>query len=227
MYEFVWLCVCVFCGCVYMCRAFFHPIPLIISQWQHSWYSIAFCESYYWEMNGNGARSKPTMILYDVFHSNARLITTPHNGQKNTIKLDAKWLKNWSRAKMKQVSTFWSGSEPLTNKTIAPHGSSPLLLHFFDLDTHRTNQTKPNQNGTKRTALNTISSTLLCGCPHLKEISSHKIQFSIIFPAFFFSLVLSFFAVSSVITIIIFLFSLAHSLCLCVCWWWSCFWSAC
>lgn len=39
-------------------------------------------------MNGNGARSKP-VIFYDVFHGNTRLITTPHNGQKKTIKLDA------------------------------------------------------------------------------------------------------------------------------------------
>lgn len=38
----------------------------------------------------------------------------------------------------------------------------------------------------KRTESNTISRTLLCGFPHLKGISSHKIQFSIIFPRFIF-----------------------------------------
>lgn len=65
---------------------FSRPIPLILNGNIHV-IQLLFVR-FTIQMNGNGARSKP-MIFYDVFRGNTRLITTPHNGQKKTIKLDA------------------------------------------------------------------------------------------------------------------------------------------
>lgn len=85
--------------------------------------------------------------------------------------------KTGAERKWTQVSTLWSGFESRTNKT-----------------TNSQNE-KPKENETKPIASNTISRTLVCGFPHLNEISLHKIQFSIIFFSLFSTVV--FFACSS------------------------------
>lgn len=64
----------------------------------------------------------------------------------------------------------------------------------------------------KRTESNTISRTLLCGFPHLKGISSHKIQFSIIFPQFIFFRSFVLYSLQFVLILLLYFFSLfSHS----------------